>query len=255
MSISRQSLASLAEVLGTVSADSAGLLLYKHVGVQLEQHQHGALGRLAVLEAANPEAVWSLVSELARETQAIRAGAGQKYVFDGRWREVERWLLHDGWIIDNGELVRVAPAAEEAIGIRDSLIETLATSDLDGDTGIRTSIAKSAAAFVQKSPDFNGSVTNARVALETTVRRAAVARAAASGILYPKDAWGPALLFLRDVGVLSKSDEETLARIYVFVSQGAHVPAGISAEDWARLARTFALGACFFVLKKHDGSP
>jgi len=255
MPLSRQSLASIAEVLGAVSGDSAGLLIYKHLGVRPEELQSGALGRLGALEAADAEAVWSLVSELARETSAIRAGTSPKYVFDGRWREVARWLLHDGWVIENGVLVRVAPGAEEATGIRDALIEALAVSGLDADEGIRTGIANSAAAFVREAPDFNGSITNARVALETTARRAAIARAASGGSPYPNDSWGAALLYLRNAGVLSLSEEETLARIYTFVSPGAHVPAGISEEEWARLSRTFVLGACFFVLKRHQGSP
>ena len=190
MPLSRQSLSSIAEVLGAVSGDSAGLLLYKHLWIRPESIGYGALGRLAVLEAADPKDVWSLVTELARETSAIRAGANPRYVFDGRWREVERWLLHDGWVIENGELVRVAPAAEEATGIRDALIEALAASGLDGDEAIRTSIANAAAAFVRQPPDYNASITNARIALETTARRAACARASAGSNPFLNDSWG-----------------------------------------------------------------
>jgi hypothetical protein len=46
-----------------------------------------------------------------------------------------------------------------------------------------------------------------------------------------------------------------LARVYTFISPGAHIPKGITEEEWARLSRTFALGACFFVLKKHLATP
>ncbi len=96
MPLSRQSLSSVAELLGTLSRDSAALLLYKHLALRLEELAEGAMGRLEALEAAESEAVWQLVTELARKTAAIRASAYPKYAFDGRWREVERWLLHDG---------------------------------------------------------------------------------------------------------------------------------------------------------------
>lgn len=255
MPLSRQSLSSVAEVLGALSWDSAALLLYKHLEIRMEEVGHGAMGRLQALEGAPPEGVWSLVSELARETAAIRAGAPTKYVFDGRWREVQRWLLHDGWTVESGELVRIAPAAEEATGIRDALIETLAASDLDWDTGIRTSIKKASEAFVREPPDYNASVTNVRIALETTARRAATARAAAGGPPYPNDSWGLALAYLRSTGVLTVQEEEVLARLYTFTSPAAHVPTGITQEEWARLARTFGLGACFFILRKHQAPP
>ena len=66
MPVSRQSLSSIAELLGTLSGDSAGLLLYKHLGMQLSEIRSGALGRLEALESADPEAVWELIPELVR---------------------------------------------------------------------------------------------------------------------------------------------------------------------------------------------
>jgi hypothetical protein len=252
MPLSRQSLSSVAEVLGALSSDSAGLLLYKHLGIHLVNVEPGALGRLRALEAADPDDVWNLVSELARESAAIRASAPTKYVFDGCWREVQRWLLHDGWKVESGELARLAPGAEEATGIRDALIDTLASSSFDGDEDIRASIRKAANAFIQEPPDYNASITHVRIALETTARRAATARARAGGAPYPSDSWGSALAYLRTEGILESSEEEILARVYTFISPGAHVPKGITQEEWARLARTFGLGACFFILKRHN---
>jgi hypothetical protein len=46
-----------------------------------------------------------------------------------------------------------------------------------------------------------------------------------------------------------------LARVYTFISPGAHTPTGVTQEEWARLARTFGLGACFFLVKKHQAFP
>jgi hypothetical protein len=255
LNLSRQSLASVAELLGTLSADSAELLLYKHFGVRLRDIGSGAMARLELLESAPIDQVGNLVSELVREEAAIRAGTSPKYVFDGRFREVQRWLLHDGWLVEGNELVRVGPAAEEATGIRDALLTLLSESNIDSDEGIRSSIKKAAEAFVKEQPDYNASITNVRIALETTARNCARARAAAGGVPYPEDSWGKALAYLRLAGVLSAPEEEMLAKVYTFISPGAHVPTGLSKEEWARLARTFALGACFFVLKTHLATP
>ena len=65
-----------------------------------------------------------------------------RYVFDGHFRTFARWLLHDGWIVENHRLVRVAPAAEEAAGIRDALIDELAASELDTTGDIRIKASK-----------------------------------------------------------------------------------------------------------------
>jgi hypothetical protein len=223
--------------------------------MRLSDVGYGAMGRLEALEAAAPEQVGELVSELARESSAIRVGASPKYAFDGRFREVERWLLHDGWKVENNQIVRIGPGAEEATGVRDALLTSLDSSGVDSDEGIRSSIRKAAEAFVKDPPDYNGSVTNVRVALETTVRRCAQVRASSGGAPYPDDSWGKALQYLKTAGVLSQSEEELFARTYTFISPGAHIPTGMSDEEWARLARTFGLSTCFFVLKQHLAAP
>jgi hypothetical protein len=255
MRLSRQSLSSIAELLGTISWDSAALLLYKHLGLRLENVQSGALGRLEMLEAADPEAVWELVSEIVRESAAIRISASPKYAYDGRLREVQRWLAHDGWAVENGLLLRVAPGAEEATGIRDALLGTLDGSEIDRDGAIRGRIRDAASAFVREPPDLNASITNVRIALETIARRAAAARAGRRGGEGSIDAWGSALAYLRNSAVLTLDEEQVLAKVYTFISPAAHSPAGITEEEWARLARTFGLSACYFIVKRHDAVP
>jgi hypothetical protein len=41
---------------------------------------------------------------------------------------IERWLFYDGLSVNDGRLVALAPAVEEATGIRDRLLEELAAS-------------------------------------------------------------------------------------------------------------------------------
>jgi len=93
-------------------------------------------------------------------------------------------------LIENRQLVRVAPAAEEATGVRDALLECLTVRDLDQDGAIRGRIEDAAQAFVREPPDFNASVTNVRITLETTARRAAAVRAQRGGAPYPNDTLG-----------------------------------------------------------------
>ena len=148
--------------------------------------------------------------------------------------------------------MRVTPAAEEATGIRDKFLQDVATSGLDVDGAIRTAVENSSKDFVAEPPDFNGSTTKVRIALETVARRAAAATAEKNNsINYQDDSWGKALQFLRSSGVIEIQEEKILARVYTFISPGAHIPKGVTAEEWARLARTFGLSSAYFLLRKY----
>lgn len=256
ITLSRQSLSSAAQVLGSLSNESAALLIYKHLALRPDDMPtQGVFGNIKVIEASDPQAVMELVRELMCEQWAIRASATRATAFDGHWRELQRWLLHDGWILEGQALVRLAPAAEEATGVRDALIEQLGSSGLDPEGDICRCIEEAAQAFIREPPDFNASTTNVRIALETVARSAARFRSANGGGVYQNDSWGSALTFLRQADVLDLEEEQVLARVYTFISSGAHVPTGITEEEWARLARTFGLGAAYFILKKHLGHP
>lgn len=256
LTLSRHSLSSAAQVLGSLRSDAAEVLVYKHLGVRPEQmYRPGMFGYVEVLETSDPEAVMELVKELMTVSNAIRASAPAGDVFDGHWYELQRWLLHDGWMLDGRELVRLSPAAEEATGIRDALIEQLAASGLDAGGAIRRCIEDAAQAFVREPPDFNACTMNVRIGLETVARNAARFRSANGGAPYPSDSWGHALAYLRQSGILNIDEEQVLARVYTFISPGTHVPTGITEEEWARLARTFGLGAAYFILRTHLGHP
>ena len=81
-------------------------------------------------------------------------------------------------------------------------------------------------------------------------RRAAGRLAVAKGAPYPEDSWGRALALLRTQTVIDQPEEDILARVYTFASPGAHVPKGVTAEEWARLARTFSVSSAYFLLRK-----
>ena len=245
MIFSHQTRGAIAQVLSTVSTETAKTFLYKH----LDELQ--APSFLRVVAFAPPEALKAMLTELIANNKILYRSAPLKHVFTSGIEELERWALHDGWIVENGTLVRVTPVAEEVTGIRDKFLQDIQTSGLDNDGAIKTAVEDSSKHFVAEPPDFNGSTTNVRIALETVARRAAKAIAKKKGGDYPKDSWGKALEFLRFAGVIELPEEEILARVYTFISPGAHIPKGVTAEEWARLARTFGLSSAYFLLRKY----
>jgi hypothetical protein len=203
------------------------------------------------LEMASDEALRAMVRELLAANKMVRGTAPVKHVFESAVEDLARWALHDGWMAESGTLVRITPAAEESTGVRDKLLEDLTASDLDGDNAIRTAIEDSAKHFVAIPPDLNASTTKVRIALETIARRAAPKLAAKNGEIYEGDSWGKALQLMRTLGAIEKDEDEILARVYTFISPGSHVPKGLTAEEWARLARTFGLSSAYFLLQKY----
>ena len=247
---SHQTKGTMAQVLSAISASGAETFLYKHLGYE----QHHGPSFLPIVASAPPEALKNMLTEILANNKILYSEAPVKHVFKSGVEELERWALHDGWIVENSALVRVTPAAEEITGIRDKFLQDVHSSGLDDDGAINKAVEDSSKDFVAEAPDFNGSTTNVRIALETVARRAAIATAKMKGGGYPEDSWGKALNFLRSTGVIELPEEEILARVYTFISPGAHVPKGITEEEWARLARTFGLSSAYFLLKKYEAA-
>lgn len=246
MGFSHQTRGTMAQVLAASSDDATRTFLYKHLGLsgsRLPRPRH-------VMKQATDEQIQPMLIEMLAVNKSLRAGAPVKHVFDDAVEELERWALYDGWTVDAGSLVRVTPLAEEVTGIRDKLAEDLGASGIDRDGAIRATLAGSSKDFVSQPPDFNGSITKARIALETTARRAAAGIAAVRSVPYPDNSWGRALALLKTQGVIEQTEEKTLAQVYTFVSPSAHVPKGVSEEEWARLARAFSVSITYFLLKK-----
>jgi hypothetical protein len=246
MIFSHQTRGAMAQVLAVLSEDAARTFVYKHIGMIASKMPP----LRAVVASAPADVVRSMLVELLTNNKMLRSAAPKKFVFDAAIGELERWVLLDGWVVERNALVRVTPMAEEVTGVLDKLIDDLATSGFDHDAAIRTALDDSSKSFVAQPPDFNGSITKVRIALETVAHRAAVRVAAARRIDYSKHSWGKALQFLKLQGVLEQEEEEVLARVYTFISPGAHVPKGMTDEEWARLARTFAVSSTYFLLRK-----
>lgn len=250
----RQVYAATAQALAALSNDAAQTLLYKHLG---GGNGGGMMGAVEAMTGSADEAVGALIAELVVQQNQLRHSAPTRHVFDSRVNDLQRWLFHDGLSVDHeGHLVTVGAAVEEATGIRDQILEELTASGLDADHALERALNEAVQAFRSNPPDFNESTTKVRIALETVARRAAPAIAGRRGIPAPADTWGSSLTFLRiSAQLITLQEEQTLAAVYTLISPGAHRPTGLTDEEWARLARTFALSATYFLLRKYRTAP
>lgn len=250
--ISRHALIAIVQLLDSLNSDAASLLVEKHFG-ERPDYRLGMRGSLEVLERGTSDEQFALLHELVRNQRSVRASAPSKYVFDERFDELARAVALDGLLIDEGQLLRMNPTGSDVAEIQDALLSRLAASPIDADGQIRRLIDQSARDFTSTPPDFNGSGTNARVALETMVRRLAADRAAKRHESTPQDRWGPALAYLRTSSFLDAAEEQAFAALYTFVSNAAHVP--LSDEEWARLARVYSLTSVSYLAKKAEVVP
>jgi hypothetical protein len=247
--LTNQTRATLVQLLRAVSPEAVRLLLIKHL-----DHDPSSMTTTDLLDitaAAGPEQMAGLLVELLNDRTAVRADAPTKYVFDGRLADLRRRLRADGFEVVDDVLTRLLPVAEPLARISDHLDQALAASNLDNDGSIRRLLQESHASVSAVPPDFNDGTTKARIALETLARRSASAVAASRGEPAPTDTWGAALAFLRAEAVITQPEEEALAKVYTLISPGAHVPKGLTDEQWALLARTFALSGSYFLTRQH----
>lgn len=247
--LTSQTRATLVQVLQSISPDAVRLLLLKHLDQDLWPVTTHALLELTANAAS--ESVAGLLVELLSGNTAVRAEAPTKYVFDGRLADLRARLRADGFEVIEDGLLRIMPSAESAAKISDGLEQLLTDSDLDPDGKLRRLLRESYESIAATPPDLNGSTTKARIALETIVRRAAAAIARRRGKQAPSDSWGAALQYLRSEAVLAPTEEEAIAKVYTLISPGAHVPKGLTDEQWALVARTFAVSGAYFIAHQY----
>lgn len=244
---SRQLTASVAQLLATMPGAATTVLVYKHMGLHLEQFSVGTNSILQCLEAAGSDGFAALLVEVVETEGALRSAVTPRYVFDQRFKDFSRWLAHDGWAVEDGQIKSVGPAVEETTGLRDELLEGLAASPLDTDRAVTKCLNDSATSFMMEPPDYNDSATKVRIALETYARRLAQHVSSAGNGAYEQDTWGKALAYLRAEAVITQNEEAALAAVYTITGPGAHVPQGLDAEQWARLVRTLCIGGIYLL--------
>lgn len=247
--LTNQTRAALVHLLESISPSGLRLLFLKHMNLDQQYFSSSTLHDLAV--SASPDEMTGLLVEVVGGATAIRADAPSKKVFDARVGELRQRLRTDGFDIVGDALIRLMPGAEPAAQISDFLQDALAASDLDDGEGIRRVLRESHSSMSASPPDLNDATTKARIALETVARVAASRIAAERGKDAPSDKWGSALCFLRVEGVISQTEEEAFAGVYKLISSGAHVPKGLTDEQWAMLSRAFALAGAYFLTQQY----
>ncbi|ALZ24372.2 TPA: hypothetical protein P7236_003298 [Pseudomonas aeruginosa] len=222
----------------------------QHLSLSREQLLYDLLNTLRGLD---DRTLMLALSEVVATTGDLRARVNPKYRFDERMHDLAQCLLLDGYIIQEKKLVQTDPSIADAAPLEDDLVTALQNSGAPRAQDIIAKINDSAEAFRATPPDYNASLVNARVALETLAVDVAthVASLQQSPTTYNPSKWGEVLSFLRSSGEITVEEEKGLAGVFGFLSPGAHRPVGIPEDQMTRLGRSFALNMCWFLLKNH----
>ena len=248
MQITKRSKISLAQLLGVMDRQSVYVLLDKY---DFDSYQaNSVIGISDEMKSASEEQLSNLIEEIIRTGSTLRNGVSPKYKYDDQFNEFRKSLLLDGYAIDDNSIKSLDPNFEGKEPIEDELLNEITKSGLDENDEVKSCLLASASDFIKSPPDFNGSLTNIRICLETIVRKIAFKKKFITD--RTGNTWGPSLGYLKNIGFLTEKEEKTLASVFTFVSDGAHVPIGFSEEEFVRLGRNICASMCYFVIKKYN---
>lgn len=222
----------------------------QHLSLSQGQLLHGLLNTLRSLD---DRTLMYALAEVVATSGDLRARVNPKYRFDERMHDLTQCLLLDGYIVQDRKLVQTDPSIADAAPLEDDLIVALQNSGAPRRMEIIAKINDSAESFRATPPDYNASLVNARVALETLASDVAadIASRLSGTAKYNPAKWGDVLTFLRISDAITIEEEKGLAGVFGFLSPGAHRPVGIPEDQMTRLGRSFALNMCWFLLKNH----
>lgn len=252
--IGSRSCASLAQLLELLGIAHCVVLLEKH-GTEV---LHGAGSLLLALRnslsATDHQQLLSLLEEVARTENDLKSQVTPKYRFTQRWEDLAHCLLLDGYLLEHNQLLPLDPSINDSAPMDDDLIAGLKTSGAPRADEIIRKINDSGEAFRAQPPNYNASLNDARVALETLAVDIAQGRhvsgryAAVAAPDFSK--WGSVIAYLRQVGLITSEEERGLTGVFGFLSPGSHRPMGVSDEQLTRLGRSFAMNMSWFLLKR-----
>lgn len=249
MQISKRTRISLSQLLAVIDRQIIRVILDKY---GLNEDAVSSATSIRDEIASSPiDELTELVQEVITTSSTLRNSVSPRYKYDDRFEEFRKSLLLDGYKIEDKSISALDPNHEGKEPVEDALLIELENSGLDNSEKIKKCITSSATDFLKSPADFNGSLTNIRVALETTVREIALV----NGFINNRtsgNTWGPSLAHLKACGFLTEKEEKALAAIFTFISDGAHVPIGFSEEEFVRLGRNICSSMCYFTIKKHN---
>ncbi len=244
---------SLAQFLDLFDADVGHTLLNKY---DISLGWAGSYNQIEISSAllrADNDKLGRLLHEVVSTRGDLRNRVEPRYRFDERWNDLTKCLLLDGYRIENESITRIEPFLEGAEPVEDDLSKELQRSGLPACKKVKEQIVDSANDFRKASPDYNGSLSHARIAIETLVRDIAMKKGLNILEKNEKKAWGLSLAYLRENTFISEKQEKTLAFIYTFISPGSHVPIGFTEEEFVRFGRNLAISMCYFMIKLFNG--
>jgi hypothetical protein len=204
--------------------------------------------RSTVLSAPS-EQLLDLIRECVRTKTDLRGKSTSAYAHNERWHDLAQCLQLDGYQIVDQNLISTEPSIQGFEPLEDDLTVELRSSGLIEADGVLRLLDQSAEDFRKMTPDYNGCLTNARVALETLARLIANARKRTHHGSFDENKWGEVLAYLRKSGLIKEREEEGISGVYGFVSEGAHRLVALSDQEMARLGRSLVLAMCYFLVK------
>ncbi|SDM41269.1 hypothetical protein [Halarsenatibacter silvermanii] len=206
-----------------------------------------------IISESTEEAVLDIIDEILRVRRTYRNKVNPKYKFDERWGELKRCLLLEGLKIEEGELKRVEPEIEGSNSAEENLKKEILNSDLQKRDDIVLLIENSSDAFIKPEPDFNGSLSNIRTALETLAK--SIAKKIIENAEEDKEisSWGVYISYLKSKDFIGENEEDALTGVYSLLSELHHPLVGFSEEELTSFARAMGLRMCYFLIKKYNG--
>jgi hypothetical protein len=257
--IGSRTIRSLAQFLEIQPGAFTELLLEKHgmrsSGVEYEAQYGTGLLRILVksFESSSGQQLFFLLDEIARTSGDLRNRVTPRYRYDERYTDLERCLELDGYIIDGKRLIPVDPSIMDAPPIEDDLTRELLKSGLPKSNEIIRKLNDSASSFIAPTPNYNASLNDARIALQTLATDIADYRISSHPGTFEHSKWGSVVSYLRATKFINTEEERGLVGVFGFVSPGSHRPLGFSEEEFARLGRGFVASMCWFLVKRFLG--
>ena len=199
---------------------------------------------------ADDQNLSDLILEVIETNKTLRTGVSPRYKFEEQFSILKKSLLLDGYLVEEKSIKALDPNFVGFDPVEDALIKELDDSVLQNKAGVIQSVRASADDFVKAQPDYNGSLTNIRIALETLVREIALEKGFTT--TRPGNTWGPSLGHLKTSSFIDQKDENALSSVFTFISNGSHIPLGFSQAEYVRLGRNMCTSMCYFVIKKYN---
>ncbi|WP_088134338.1 hypothetical protein [Vibrio gazogenes] len=248
MQVSRRSKFSLAQLLSVIEKPTV-FVIFDKFGFTPRAVASPA-GIAEELLSASDTLLSDVILEVVHTARTLRNKTSPKYQFDDQFKILEKSLLLDGYQIESNSVKALDPNFVGREPVEDALIKEAQKSSIVHKQDIVNAITRSADDFIKAQPDYNGSLTNIRIALETLVREIAFDKGFST--VRTGNTWGPSLNYLRTKGFIDQKDENALSSVYTFISNGAHIPLGFSQEEFVRLGRNLCYSMCYFVIKKFN---